>query len=188
MADLERFADWVNEIAANPARRARWGLVLVFVGLAVLAVWHQRIYNTLAGPAPLDTAAAVAFDGVPFRQLVTLEDHGKPVPYAALGEAIAPRRGADGESSRGASPVAGMRIVPGPGRTAMRAGVFLAGDRRRERAPWLSPPSARPRARGGCCSPPRPSCWSSTRWPTTSSPTTRTSRSSTRATSPSTAS
>jgi hypothetical protein len=88
MADLERFADWVNHIAADPKRRAGWGLVLVFLGLAVLAVWHQRIYNTFAGAAPLDTRAAVELDGVPFRRLVTLEDHGKPVAYGQLSEAV----------------------------------------------------------------------------------------------------
>jgi hypothetical protein len=88
MADFERFADWANEIAAHPRRRAGWGLALVVVGIAILGIWHQRIYNTFAGPTTLEARAAVELDGVPFRRLVTLVDGGKAIAYGQLGKAV----------------------------------------------------------------------------------------------------
>lgn len=80
----DRFADWANQVAANPRRRLRVGLALIVVGLAVLGVFHDRIYNGLGGPFTLDARALVKLDGVPFQRFVKLELDGKPVFHSDL--------------------------------------------------------------------------------------------------------
>jgi hypothetical protein len=65
-------------------QRAAAFLVL---GVAILAVFHIRIYNSLAGPFDVEERDVVAMKDVPFKRLVRVVRDGRPVEYSELARA-----------------------------------------------------------------------------------------------------
>lgn len=59
-------------------------LGLIAAGLLVTALFHKRLYNTFAGPAPIEAAALATLEGAPFREFVTVVANGKPVQIGDL--------------------------------------------------------------------------------------------------------
>jgi hypothetical protein len=84
MSSWDRFADWAEAVAADPARRKRVAIGLIVIGLAVLGVFHQRIYNTFAGPFSIEAKELADLQDVPFQKLVKVVRNGKPVEYFEL--------------------------------------------------------------------------------------------------------
>jgi hypothetical protein len=67
-------------------RRTRliWALGLACAGLMIVAVFSERIYNTFAGPFPIEMKDLVELREVPLERYVTVKRDGRPLYYGAL--------------------------------------------------------------------------------------------------------
>ncbi len=79
MSAWDSFADWAEAVSKDPARRKRVAIGLIVLGLATLGVFHQRIYNTFAGPFAMEARELAELADVPFKKLVKIQNSGKPV-------------------------------------------------------------------------------------------------------------
>ena len=66
------------------AMTQRLALVLIGGGLVLIALFHNRIYNTFAGPFEIEASDVVKLTEVPFGRYVRLVENGKPVAYSQL--------------------------------------------------------------------------------------------------------
>ena len=76
--------DYFTELSADPQRRKRLALTLIVVGLAAIGLFHNRLYNTFAGPFAIEARDIVASSDEPFGRYVRLVRDGKPVTYSEL--------------------------------------------------------------------------------------------------------
>jgi hypothetical protein len=84
MSAWDSFADWAEGVSKDPARRKRVAIGLIVLGLATLGVFHQRIYNTFAGPFAMEASELAELGDVPFKKLVRIQRNGKPLSYSDL--------------------------------------------------------------------------------------------------------
>jgi hypothetical protein len=56
----------------------------LILGVAILAVFHVRIYNSLAGPFDVEERDLVAMKDAPLRRFVRVVRDGRPVEYSEL--------------------------------------------------------------------------------------------------------
>jgi hypothetical protein len=79
MDNFDALVDWADAVARDPARRKRVALGLVAAGLMLFALFHRSIYNSFAGPFPLDVQTLATLEDVPFRNYVSVQHNGTPV-------------------------------------------------------------------------------------------------------------
>lgn len=84
---LGRFAEWSAALANDPPRRRKWAAAIIALGLAVLGVFHERIYNSFAGPFDVEARDLVALKSVPGKRFVRVVQDGKPLHYTELEDA-----------------------------------------------------------------------------------------------------
>ena len=84
MSNFDAFVDWADAVGRDPARRKRVALGLVGAGFALFLLFHRSIYNSFAGPFPLDVQTLATLDDVPFRNYVSLQRNGTPVDKGDL--------------------------------------------------------------------------------------------------------
>lgn len=89
---------------------------MIVIGLAVLGLFHQRIYNSFAGPFAMEASKLATLEEVPFGKLVRLERNGKPVTHAELEDTGASeveysRRGSSTVASFGVFEIDGRQIL-----------------------------------------------------------------------------
>lgn len=81
----DSFAEWADALTRDPPRRKRVAVIAIVVGLLVLAALHDAIYNSFAGPFPLEVDALAEMHEVPAKRNVVLERHGVPIQASELG-------------------------------------------------------------------------------------------------------
>jgi len=84
MSAWDSFADWAEAVSKDPARRKRVAIGLIVLGLATLGIFHQRIYNTFAGPFAMEARELAELRDVPFKKLVKIQRNGKPISFSDL--------------------------------------------------------------------------------------------------------
>jgi len=83
-ATMPSAPDYFTELSADPQRRKRLALMLIVGGLAAIGLFHNRLYNTFAGPFAIEARDIVALSDEPFGRYVRLVRDGKPVTYSEL--------------------------------------------------------------------------------------------------------
>jgi hypothetical protein len=80
----DAFADWADALTRDPPRRTRVAVIAIVAGLAILAALHSVIYNSFAGPFPLEVDALAEMHELPAKRHVVLERHGVPLQASEL--------------------------------------------------------------------------------------------------------
>lgn len=71
----------------DPRQRRQLAAAMIAVGLAVLGLFHQRIYNSFAGPFDIEERDLVKLNDVPSKRFVRVVRDGKPLHFTELDDA-----------------------------------------------------------------------------------------------------